>query len=450
MDTIERETYRLHLRAAVFEMIFTQTMWSAVDVAAKNMDAGPFEVTIITMAPGAVLLISLFLAGFMERGTRAHLFLWPAILGRLPLLLLFFFASPWMFIALLVLQSFALMPITAALNSVVRSNYADHSRGRLYGRASQFGHLASGLFVLGFGILLDDSPTAYRYVYPLVAIFGVVSCVLFMRMPQRPNSNDTVTAAKTDPFYAIRVLRGDRLFRLYQLGFFVYGLAFMISVTAKPLFAANTLQLSNKEMLGARALSSLMLVLFTPLMGRLLDRVNPAGLASICYPILAVTTGLLFTVNSGWAYLLCEGVFAFGMAGVFIAWNLGPVTLAEEGTAARYMGVHVALVGIRAIIGHPVGGYIASIDPRVAFPISFLLFLVAATIMWRIRRPIEERMQARREAAATSTTATTMSSEELFATTLPETPDPGYESRSGPGDAPDAPPSPTTTSPPRT
>ena len=86
LDAIERSTYRLHIRAAVFEGLFTSVMWGAADVAARNMDAGPLEVTLITMAPGAALLVALFFGGVMDSASRRQLFIWPAFLGRLPIL----------------------------------------------------------------------------------------------------------------------------------------------------------------------------------------------------------------------------------------------------------------------------------------------------------------------------------------------------------------------------
>ena len=63
MDRVERETYRLHLRAAIFEGVFATLMWSSSEVARKGFDAGVTAIVLITMAPGAAQLLSLFIAG---------------------------------------------------------------------------------------------------------------------------------------------------------------------------------------------------------------------------------------------------------------------------------------------------------------------------------------------------------------------------------------------------
>lgn len=385
LEPIERRTYRLHIRAVLFDGVFNAVVASASDVAVKNLGIGAWEVVLITMAPSVTQLISLFMARIIETGDRRSLFYYAAVLGRLPLALLLFTADPRVFIALLVLQAFSAVPIIYAVNSLFRINYRDEVRGALYSRAARWGHVSWGCVLVGFGYWLEHDPGALHVMYPLAAVAGVVACYFFSRMPVPPGETPSVGAARIDPLFAYRILKRDRLFLVYEIGFFVYGLAFMVGITAKPLFAVHDLELSNQELLWARALFSAVIVSTTPWMGRLMDRFNPAGLSALCCVALALQALVLACAHGSVAYFAAEAIFGFGMAGILVTWNIGPVNFATAGDAMRYMGVHVALVGVRGLIGHPAGGLIADHLPRAAFPVSSVLFSCAVVIMLWLR-----------------------------------------------------------------
>ena len=401
MNSLERQTYRTHLQAAAFEGMFNGVMFSAADVAAKNLGATAWDIMVITMAHGVVMTISLVLARFMETGDRRTLFTYPALLGRLPLVLLLFVHGKWIFIGFIILQAFATVPIVWGLNSIIRRNYRGEIRGRLFSKAMRWGHLASGIVLVGVGLWLDHDSGAIWIAFPAAAICGVVACLIFARMPRAPGESTSVGGARPDVTFAFRILSRDRRFLVYEVGFFLYGIAFMASITAKPLFAAHVLGLSNTEMLGARAVFSLFMVLCTPIMGRVMDRINPAGLASLCYAVLAVHTLALTFAHGAITYLLAEALFGIAMSGVILAWNMGPVTFASPGRAMRYMGVHVALVGVRATIGHPLGAAVAEwAGPRAMFPVSCVMFLCGAAVMFRLRPHLARRLASRDRATA--------------------------------------------------
>ena len=50
------------------------------------------------------------------------------------------------------------------------------------------------------------------------------------------------------------------------------------------------------------------------------------------------------------------------------------------------MAVHVALVCVRGLIGHPIGGYVAEStgDPRYVFAFSLVLWIIAAAVMFSL------------------------------------------------------------------
>ncbi|MFQ5655504.1 MAG: MFS transporter [Planctomycetota bacterium] len=389
MDRVERTTYRLHVRAAMADAVFSAIVWASPEVARKGLGASVLLVVLLTMSPSVAQFMSLFLAGRMGGIDRRKLLIVSAIVGRLPLLAVFFVAGPWAFLILLTIQAFSWPPIISAWNAVLHANYSARTRGTLYGRASRYGAIAAGVAALGAGIWLDRDPQAYRVIYPLAAFLGVLSCWIFAAIPVRRGRSAVASAVRVDTLGTLRrILVEDRAFRRYEIGFFLYGLAFMAVITAKPIFSVDKLQLSYTVILGSKALFSVMEILSMPLMGRLMDRLGPARLAAASYGLLALHAVLLLVSRGPVTFCIAEGVFGAAMAGVLIAWNMGPVTFARDGDAMRYMAVHVALVGARGLIGHPVGGVIVHLtgDPRWVFLFGLGLWIAGSIAMRRLGR----------------------------------------------------------------
>ncbi|MCI0651518.1 MAG: MFS transporter [Planctomycetes bacterium] len=400
MDEIEKDTYRQHRRAFLFEGVLNSLIAAAPAIAVRNLHATPFDVMLITMAPGVAQLVSFFFAGAFDAIDRRKLILYPALFGRLPLAFLLLAGDLWLFIALLMWQAIMVVPITAGWNSLLRVNYTNETRGSLYGRAVRYGHLSSALIALALGLWLDENPRAFQYAYPTAAAAGVMACWLFTRIPLRPGAPSAVRAPRFDVLYAVRVLSADSAFFRYQVGFFFYGTAFMVIMIAKPLYATHVLDASNTVQLGANALWGIAIVLFTPYMGRVMDRSNPATLTAISFALLVLHSLVLCFATTTAIYLVAESIFGVAMAGVLISWNMGPVAFAGPGEAGRYTGVHAALVGVRALLGHPLGFAITNYAPYwTAFPVALVFFLVATIVMIRLRPAMHERLAAERLAS---------------------------------------------------
>lgn len=398
LDPIERETYRRHLPSTLCESVFTSICWAGTEIAVKGFEAGILVVTLITMAPGVMQFLSLFAAGPVARVGRRRLLRISSVVGRAPIVLVYFVGGPYSFLTLLCLQAAAQVFITTSWNSLLSSNYRVTRRGVLYARVAKWGALVGGVVTVGLGFWLDHDPDAFRYGYPIAAVFGVVACFLFAEIPVRPEPEGTAR-----PRPGIRglwhIVREDRAFRRYELGFFLYGLGFMSLITAKPIQTADPAHLGfdYSVLLGAKGAFSLLVVLATVSMGRRMDRLGPAGMASRCFALLTVYSALLIFVREPWQYLAIESLFGFAMAGILIAWNMGPVTLAPTPSlAGSYMLIHVALVGVRASIAHPLGGWLVDFtgDPRWVFGVAIVFFVAGAATMHSLARQLARDAEA--------------------------------------------------------
>jgi hypothetical protein len=117
--------------------------------------------------------------------------------------------------------------------------------------------------------------------------------------------------------------------------------------------------------------------------GRLLDRLGPLALSRIAFTILAAFPLLLASARGvGMAYCAFL-VYGCGMAAVNMGWTTGPIHFARERDSAGYMGAHVALVGVRAVIGGPFGIWLyrATGSPMATFALASTFFFVGSLVM---------------------------------------------------------------------
>ena len=126
--------------------------------------------------------------------------------------------------------------------------------------------------------------------------------------------------------------------------------------------------------------------ILTPYFGKKLDRIGPGWLAGFSYSGLALYAILLGYASTPLSFLFAEMVFGCSMAGVILAWNVGPISFASADQGRQYMAVHVALVAVRGLIGHPIGGWIADFtgDPRNVFVFSLVLWIASAAVMFSL------------------------------------------------------------------
>ena len=134
----------------------------------------------------------------------------------------------------------------------------------------------------------------------------------------------------------------------------------------------------------------ILIILCSPLAGRLLDRSHSSFMMCGSCFLLAAHAALLAAANGVFVLLVSYAIFGVAMTGVNLAWNLGPVQFAKtERDSLDYMGVHVTLTGLRGAIA-PVLALSAKrfLGLTAGFFVSTFLFLCAAVIMWRLSRRV--------------------------------------------------------------
>jgi MFS family permease len=198
-----------------------------------------------------------------------------------------------------------------------------------------------------------------------------------------------VTGALRNPFRGAKTLfRDDPNFFRFEMSFMLYGMAFMILQPVLPFFLVDEIQVQYSEAATARGLLFWGVVaLLSPFFGRMLDRWNAVRVSIVGFAILTLFP-IVLAVSSGIGGVYAAfTLYGMAMAAVNIAWTMGPILFAGKKDAASYMGVHVTMVGIRGLLGNPLGLLLfQTIGSRATFLVSSGFFVAAVVTMWRLHR----------------------------------------------------------------
>lgn len=369
-------------------------------MAAKSLGAGPGLLVLLTMVPSACQLFALVLAPRIAARAGRRFFLASGLVGRAVLLAVAFVHEAWSFLAILLVHALVQTAVIPVQNAVFQSNYHPSVRGRMLGWASSVAALCTIGTSLLAGALLDRDGRAYRYLYPAAGIAGFAALAIFGKIRRRRRRLDhvdpaVVSVAEVAPAAGVLatlrdVLGKDREFLAFESAFMLYGLGFMSIQPVLAPFLVGVMRMSYQEASAAKgAIFYLAMVLASPLAGMLHDRIGLERLAAVGCACLALFTGsLALTTSSKPPVLAAFALYGMAMAGIQIVWNMAPIRYAGSRDATPYMAVHVALVGVRALVGHPLGGAVAVAagTPRATFALAALLFGSAGLWMSRLGR----------------------------------------------------------------
>lgn len=298
----------------------------------------------------------------------------------------------WLFALQVASARIFLSGLVTVRTSIWKSNYPRSHRARIAGRLQAL----SALLMIGMGatvsLLFDRHAEYYRLVYPAIAIVGVLSLIPLRRVRVRrephelrlhraaEQSGDGPAAGRWTRFRrslgeAISILKRDRAFARYCSAQYLLGSANFMVDPVLTLFVTQSLRLGYfSSYLLMEQIPTVLALLTISRWAHFFDRVGVLRFRvvnSACWlgSIVLATVALIINATPlpGAAAIamtilvagrLCNGI---GRGGGSIAWNLGHLHFAGERDAELYMGIHVALTGLRGLIMPFVGTAIYSL-----------------------------------------------------------------------------------------
>jgi hypothetical protein len=413
LEERERSSFRLHLWSALLTGASASILHLSDTILAKTLDGTALQVTLLNVIMGGGYLASAFWAGAMRNRPKAPFVLAAAIVGRLGLVLTGLWGRAEWFIAIVGLSWLSDAMIVAAQVSIIQRAYRPQNREHVFGATLSITTFVRLVLTVAVGRALDWNEAIYGAIYAVLGVCGFLGSLLMIRMERRidyaqPLERRTplypplrergpmaaLRSVRASVGLVVRILREDASFRRFESYFFLYGIAFLSLVPIVPLYLVNDLALDWTQIGLARGLMGQAgLILFSPLMGRLLSGLKPVrfcawifGLLSV-YPLLLLSAWFVpdaLRTTAVYAAFVCFGT---AMAGVSLAWNLSSLHFAGEEDPSAYQTVHTVLVGVRGL-GAPFLGFavIRAASNLHGFVLSAALFLLASLLMARMAR----------------------------------------------------------------
>ena len=401
----ERYTAFFHLRAVAGQGAAMGIFFLYDIVLRKQMHASRWEILIAMLVPAIGQLMAVVWnpatsGGWISRRPFRILGVGVHSLLLLPL----FTGGGWnatQFAFLVAGVWLAQMLLIPLQNGILARNYHEISRGRRFGRAVA----VSSLFNVGtsvpVGLWLDNDPAAWPWAFGVAALASVYAYRQWGRLRRRRSSKPRADLVVHPSAWT--ALKRDRTFLAFEGCFMLYGIGFLSLQPVLPLFLVDEIGVTYSDVALARnVIFWSVLVLASSLMGRLGDRLGILKLGALGFACLSLFPLTLALFPSHTGLFVGYGVYGVAMCMINITWNLGPLTMARGRDPEPYLNAHVALVGIRAIIGMTAATVIhQAVGSRPIFLGVIGLELIAAALMlWlavstgRSWRPVDDKVPA--------------------------------------------------------
>lgn len=388
------------LIAAVFNG-FIQSFGQTQDIIArKALHAQDWQLMLMTMIWPITNFFSIWWGNaFAKSRRKPAYFFFAGLLGRLTLVLGVWISTMNQYLALLTLLFMANSVIVPAQNSIYQMNLHSSHRSKIYGYTISLSMLLSvGITFIG-GRLLDLHEAHFRWILLATGLAGFINSAIFsaIRLDEQYSSLPVVKETKSfkeialQPLKdAIDLLKRNKAFAAFERDFSLYGMGFIMMQPIIPIFLVDRLHLSyTNNFLAKGILSQMGMLVLSPVIGKLHDKMHPFRFIAISFALLMVFP-LLFVLSILWSgesifsvivVFLAYTIFGIAMAGVNLSWNMSSIFFAGKEDASMYQGVHVTMTGIRGVIA-PIVGF--SLLRVVGIHAVFMVaagFLAAAAIM---------------------------------------------------------------------
>lgn len=371
----------------------------------KTLGASALEIVLLTMLKPVVSLLSLYWSGslFKRKDKLKSNLLSAGILARAPFLLFPFFSPKWYVIlaaAIYMLFSRASVP---AWMEILKLNLSKNSREKLLSFSSALGYAEGMILALAIGATLDVDTKAWQLLFFFSALIGMISVLIQKKMPVRGeeqcihSSKENFFSLKekwSTPwknFFTILQTRPD--FAAFQKSFMACGFGLMILQPLLPLFFNDVLHLSYTDFAFARAIcQGVGFILASPFFGKALNKFSFFSVTKSIFVGFALFALFLFLapLQIGALYV-AYFLYGISQAGSQLLWHLSGPYFAKEEESSRYSAVNIATVGIRGIIGPPLGGALLFFfGPLPILLLTIFLSLGGLGFIRKIEKPAKE------------------------------------------------------------
>ncbi|MCK5856748.1 MAG: hypothetical protein KAG64_04620 [Bacteroidales bacterium] len=375
--------FKIHILFSVIQGVIMGVFALNEFVFIKDMLGTKMQLSYLLQLSVILMLFSVFVNEFLRRiADKKKMLIWASIITHIPLFGIAFFPSSelayqafpyyhYIFLGIFFFFYLNLILVLPIINQMLKGAYEHANFGRLYSYASSINKTVLMFVTFGFGFLLDIDNYAFVYIYPILAILGIISIVLLakIKVPQE----DVVikrgfVAASFNSLREMKsILVNNQPYRQFEIGFMFYGFAWMITASIIAIYFNDALEMNHATYGFYKNGYNVLAILLLPYFGKVLGKIDPRKFAAITFASLlfyllfmALTEHFPFSFQLGSIEVFGMLLIAYLFYGVFAAtmallWFIGSAYFCKKEEAAQYQAVHLSLTGFRAIISFQLG-----------------------------------------------------------------------------------------------
>lgn len=403
MNTIERRTFLLHMAYSVIEGIILGVLALNEFVFIKSLKGSDYQLGFLFQFSMVVFIFLVFINEFIKRARHKNkLLVWVGVLTRAPLMLVFLFpdnqaavvATPvyhYIFLGIFFVYYFGNTIIYPMINLFLKNSYEHNNFGKLYGFASSTNKIVMLVATFFYGMSLDVNNFAFRYVFPIIAVLGIVSVYLLSLINY---DNPVLKIKKQNFFRSVKnsvltmtgILKSNKPYTHFEIGFMFYGFSFMITVTVITIFFERALNLNYSSVAFYKNAYNILAIVLLPFTGKLLGKMDPRKFAAITFASLMLYILFIMLTKFFPAHIEIAGVevylmlvIAFLFYGIFAAtmallWFIGSAYFCKPEEAGDYQSVHLSLTAVRATFAPLLGVFFYGI---IGFTGTFIIAIIS-------------------------------------------------------------------------
>ena len=409
LESKERKTFRLHFIYSIIEGLIIGVTFMNEFVLLRSLEGSEFLVGLLFFVSMSVFMSLIILNELIRRThNKKKLIRLTAIISRAPLFLFLFFPSVInganssithiLFLSIMFIYFLGTALTLPTINILLKENYRNNNFGKLYGYTATANKIAvlSATFI--FGLLLNADFFIFRFIYPIVGLLSMIALFSLSKIPFSQKEIIIKHRLKTSLTNSIKrmisILKNNKQFMHFEMAFFSYGIAFMITATVITFFLESFLDLSYASISTYKSGAGIITVIALPIFGYWLDKVDPRkfGIITFASMLLYVLFVMLTEylphhiefANIELYYTLIIAFIFFGIFGAAgtLSWNVGSAYFSKNiNESGDYQAVHISLTGIRSMIA-PLGVVIYKLlGYNYTFGISIIFITLAIVIL---------------------------------------------------------------------
>jgi len=394
-----RRVFALHCAAMALLGMHVGVLGIMPVLLRKTFEAGEWQTTLATMAIPSMAVLTIFWNEVYARldSRRFLIGLW--LTNHVPLIGITFCDQAWSVLVFFVVSTLTYCGINLFYADVLRTCYPAVIRNRLFAVLNSISLLCTIFSAYVIGRLLDIYPEAFRVYLPISVALAGLGVFLLIRIAAQPVFARRHVDHPQQPLWEslsrvvhnmAGVFREDRNFRRCEGAFFVYGLGFMFCNALMPFLVCDKLKMEYAGVARSTQVSYHLVMLFTFLVGGyLMDRLGAIRVTTWSF-VMVIFYPIGLTLVADEASLTLVVIYnALAMTGIQLGGTMVPLQLAGRPShASMYVGIHTALVGPRAVIGHVVAIALYELTSRIELPLllAAILYAGGAVLMIRLHR----------------------------------------------------------------